>query len=181
MNQYWIEVKNRDKILIPRISVTESEYNFIRENMVYYYSDDIIRKIEKESNNKNICYEYLKKDVNGLEFQLIKSEEVTIEIKKSENFSGYKIKLSTFIQSKEHLAIHCTNLDDTITILKAFWRMGDSTRASESEIKAIYYSSEYTGNFCYTNLGVIIPLKDESCKDWGIKHVYKAEEVDLEN
>lgn len=119
MSQYWIEVRKETQILIPRISVTESEYNFIRENMLYY-SNDIIRKIEKESNNKNIYYEYIKKDVNGLEFQLIKSEEVTIEIKKSENFSGYKIKLSEFIHSEEHLAIHCTSSDDTITILKHF-------------------------------------------------------------
>lgn len=146
-----------------------------------YYSCEVDRKIEKELNNKNIYYEYIKKNVNGLEVQLSKSEEVTIEIKKSERFSGYKIKLSEFIHSEEPLAIHCTSSDDTITILKALWRMGDSTRTSESEIKVTYYSSEYIGNFCYTNIGVIMPLKNESCKDWGIKNIYEAEEVDLEN
>ncbi len=180
MSRYWIEVKKRNKILIPHILISELEYNLIRRNiMPYPGSIDI--KIEKELSNKDIYYEYFKKDIMGIEFQLVKSEEVVIEIKKSENFSGYKIKLSKFIQSEEPLAIHCTNLNDTLTILKALWRMGDTTRTSDSEIKTLYYSPGYTDNFCYTNMGIVIPLDYESCKRWGIERVYEAEEVDLEN
>lgn len=179
MSRYAIEVRKENKILIPRISITELEYDIIRKSMGYYFNSIEIR-IEKEL-NKNICYECINSNIMGIEFQLSKGEEVIIEIKKSENFSGYKIKLSEFIQSKEPLAIHCTNLNDTITILKALWRMGDSTKTSELEIRAVYYSSEYTGNFCYTNIGILMPLKDEICKNWGIKHVYEAEDVDLNN
>lgn len=179
MSRYAIEVRKENKILIPRISITELEYDIIRKSMGYYFNSIEI-KIEKEL-NKNICYECINSNIMGIEFQLSKGEEVIIEIKKSENFSGYKIKLSEFIQSKEPLAIHCTNLNDTITILKALWRMGDSTKTSELEIRAAYYSSEYTGNFCYTNIGILMPLKDEICKNWGIKHVYEAEDVDLNN
>lgn len=180
MSRYWIEVRRRNKILIPHILINELEYNLIRGNIMSY-PGSIDRKIEKELNNKDVYYEYIKKDIMGIEFQLVKSEEVIIEIKKSEKFSDYKIKLSTFIRSKKPLAIHCTSLNDTLVILKALWRMGDTTKTSDSEIKALYYLPGYTDNFCYTNIGVVIPLDDKSCKRWDIKHVYEVEEVDLEN
>lgn len=179
MSRYWIEVRRGNKILIPHILINKLEYDIIRENMKYY-SNSIERKIEKEL-NKNIYYECIKSNIMGIEFQLSKGEEVIIEIEKSEIFSGYKIKLSEFIQSKKPLAIHCVTLNDTLTILKALWRMGEATKLPGSEIERLYYSPKYTGNLCYTNMGIIMPLDDESCGEWHIECIYEAEEVDLEN